>query len=131
MQNQSLPEAFAWPRSADPPKLTTTDARRVLHVTAQGVRDLVRRGQLACERTLRGTYLFRQDDVLELATARAKAALALIRPRMLKAGPRPKQPALFGLYRRRPAPRFRSPLYALRTQSETATNHSGNRRRVR
>jgi helix-turn-helix protein len=129
MQDPRIAEAFPWPPSGPAPWLTTTDARRALHVTAQGVRDLVRRGQLAAERTLRGTYLFRQDDVLALAAERARAALALVRPRMLKAGRRPKQPALFSLYRRRG--RFRPAVYALRSPSETAANQAGTRRRVR
>jgi len=132
MQNQSLPEAFSWPRSADPPKLTTTDARRVLHLTGQAVRNLVRAGTLVAERTLRGAYLFRQDDVLELAAVRAKAVLTLVKPRMLKARSQPRQLALFGLYRRRgQATRFRPPVYGLRSQSETAANRADNRRRVR
>jgi len=132
MQNQSLPEPFFWPASAEPRRLTTTDVARVLHITAQAVRDLVRAGTLVAERTLRGRYLCRQDDVLALAAVRAKAALTLIKPRMLKARSQPRQLTLFGLYRRRDRrSHFRPDVYALRSQSETAANQAEKRARVR
>jgi len=114
------------------PFLTTIDVARALHIAVQNVRKLVRRGKLPAERTLRGQYLFRPDDVEQLAAARVKAVLTLVKPRMLKAQSRPRQLALFGLYRRRGKPkRFRPPMYGFRSELEIAADWAGTRKRAR
>lgn len=80
--------------------LTTGDAARVLRVSRQAVWQFVKKGLLACERTLRGQVLFRQDDVRELATARVDAALVTVRPSRIvtRCGlARPRQQKLFGV----------------------------------
>jgi len=121
-----------WPQSGPAPLLTTIDVARVLHIAVQNVRKLVRRGTLAAERTLHGRYLFRQDDVEELAAARVKAALTLVKPRMARARNRPRQLTLFGLYRRRGKlrTRFRPDVYGFRSELETAADRSEIRRRA-
>jgi len=86
------------------PWLTTADAARALRMTDEGVRWLVRQGTLAAERTRSGQYLFRAYDVEQLASDRARTALATVRPRMLKARAGPRQQALFGAQVRRFAP---------------------------
>jgi hypothetical protein len=84
-------------------RFTTGDVARVLQVTDEGVRYLVRDGQLACERTPAQYRLFRETEVLDLAAKRNRARLrsvtALRRKRIgVRGGPR--QLALF-------APRLR------------------------
>ncbi len=119
-----------WPKSGLAPLLTTIDVARVLHVTSKGVRKLVRAGTLAAERTLHGQYLFRQDDVEQIAAARVTAALTLVKPRMVRARSQPRQLTLFGLYRRRGPQPFRPEVYGSRSGTETAADRSGNRARA-
>jgi hypothetical protein len=125
----------SWPKSGDLPKLTTIDVARVLHMTSRGVRKLVRAGTLVAERTrggkVRGQYLFRSDDVEQLAKARVTVALTLVKPRMLRARHQPRQLTLFGLYRRRGPQPFRPDVYGSRSGTETAADYSGIRKRVR
>ena len=124
----------SWPKSGAPPKLTTIDVARVLHMTSRGVRKLVRAGTLDAERTrggkVRGQYLFRPDDVEQLAVARTKAALTLVKPRMPRAGSQPRQLTLFGLYRRRGPQPFRPDVYGSRSGTEIAADHSAIRKAV-
>jgi excisionase family DNA binding protein len=97
-----------------PQWLTTADAARALRMTDEGVRWLVRQGQLVAERTRSGQYLFRADDVVQLAQQRAAATLATVRPRMLQVRSGPRQLALFG------AQLFRPPRRTWRSSSARA-----------
>ncbi len=67
---------------------TTGDVARALQMTLEGVRWLVRDGQLNCTRTRSRLRLFHESDVLRLEQARAKARLAGKLPRRPKLGPR-------------------------------------------
>lgn len=89
--------ATPFPQHASPSQwLTMIDAARALRMSDEGVRKLVRKGQLPCERTRSGQYLFRAYDVERLGVNRAReAALATVRPRMLKARLGPRQQKLF------------------------------------
>lgn len=82
--------------------MTTGDAAQMLGLTRNGVRYLVREGQLPCERTAKGWRLFRRRDVRQCGVvrldARARtrdAQLRAVRVRMLKAGYEPRQLKLF------------------------------------
>lgn len=93
MSAHILAEAYEHPE-----RFTTGDAARALHVTREGVRYLVREGQLACTRTPSKLRLFREEDVDRLARLRSRARLrgvAVLRPK--KIGPRgePRQMSLF------------------------------------
>jgi len=100
------PEPQWWPPATpalDRALLTTIDAARALRMTDEGVRWLARTGQLACERTRSGQYLFRPDEILRVGQQRVAAALATVRPRMLRVREGPRQLPLFGAQRFRPA----------------------------
>jgi Helix-turn-helix domain len=78
--------------------LTTADVARRLGLTKNGVRWLVRTGQLACEWTRSGQRLWRYGEVQRCLTERADARarsrrerLAAVRVRMLKARLEPRQ----------------------------------------
>ena len=79
--------------------LTTGDAARVLRITADGVRWLVHQGRLEYERTLSGQFLFREDDVRQLAHRRVDAVLVTVRPmrRPRTKGLDARQQPLFGV----------------------------------
>lgn len=73
----------------EPLLLEVGEAARMLQVSTEGVRGLVRSGDLRCTaRTHRGVRLFHQGDVeaLVLARSRRAARLDTMRPRMVKAG---------------------------------------------
>jgi hypothetical protein len=81
--------------------LTTGTAARMLERTREGVRYLVRTGQLTCEWTESGTRLFRKGAVRKLCERRAEersrsreALLQAVRPRMLRVGIEPQQLSL-------------------------------------
>jgi hypothetical protein len=92
-----------WRRAAlvDARSLTTGAAARVLHVTPQGVRYLIRTGQLPSEQTTTGQFLVRPDDVIQLAETRLHAALGPVH--LTRRAPRgePRQLALFSQARLR------------------------------
>lgn len=69
MRNALIDTAAA---SIDVSLLTTYDAARVLDLTPEGVRYLVRQGQLPARKTINGRRLFRKHDVLELLRARGE-----------------------------------------------------------
>jgi excisionase family DNA binding protein len=101
--------------------LTTANARRALRVSAGGVRDLVRRGQLPYERTRSGQFLFREEDVLALVSKRAAATLVTVRPsRRRPQGPR--QLDMFGAQLR--MVRLSPPPNAVRSRSARARDRS-------
>jgi DNA-binding transcriptional MerR regulator len=82
--------------------LTTGTVARMLERTREGVRYLVRTGQLSCEWTESGTRLFRKAAVTKLAARRTEARglsraawLKDVRPRMLRVGLEPRQLSLF------------------------------------
>jgi hypothetical protein len=80
---------------------TTYDAARALHVTAEGVRHLVRTGQLRCEWTPSRRRILRAHEVLDLAARRAHARLLLVHTTYRKRGgavARPRQLVLFHLH---------------------------------
>jgi hypothetical protein len=76
--------------------LTTGDVARVLGVSAEGVRHLVRMAELTCERTVSGLRVFRVAEVRRLVVARADRRLHAVRaaPRMVTASLEPRQLAL-------------------------------------
>lgn len=81
---------------------TTGDVARVLDVTDEGVRHLVRTGVLPETRTPAGWRIFQEADVLRVAAARDRARLLgvrVLRPKRI--GPRggPRQLSLFRLSR--------------------------------
>jgi len=79
---------------------TTTDVARTLHVTQEGVRHLVRAGQLACATTPRGWRTFEGPDVLRLAAERDQARLRgvrVLRPKKVGLRGGPRQLSLFSL----------------------------------
>jgi excisionase family DNA binding protein len=78
--------------------LTTGEVARLLQVTPNGVRWLVRDGRLDCARTHSGVRLFHPETVMQLVQQRATARirsrgemLAALRLRMLKADIAPRQ----------------------------------------
>lgn len=94
-----------WQASPESPHhsvwLTTADVARMLELTSEGVRDLVRRQQLVCQRTRAGWRLFRFGDVQRLAERRMTARLTgklRVQPR---ARGEPRQLSLFGSARLR------------------------------
>src|SRR5947209_14530060 len=81
--------------------LTTGEVARLLQVTPNGVRWLVRDARLACTRTHSGVRLFHPETVMQVMNERAKARirsraerLAALRPRMLRVDLEPRQLAL-------------------------------------
>jgi len=58
--------------------LTTAGAARMLTLTTEGVRWLVRAQRLTCVRTPSGQRLFRESDVLRLVEQRAKTRAGLV-----------------------------------------------------
>jgi len=60
-----------------------------LHLSDEGVRWLVLQGRLRYHRTRSGQYLFEAYDVEQLGRQRLTAALAPVKPRMVKAALRP------------------------------------------
>jgi hypothetical protein len=91
MRNQILTEQW----------LTTGDAARMLQLTREGVRWLVRQERLPCEWTHRGARLFRKGVIKRLVEARAEGRiksrgerLAALRPRMLRVDLEPRQLSL-------------------------------------
>lgn len=68
--------------------LTTGDVSRALGLTREGVRYLVRDGQLPCQATRARWRIFRPDDVLWLADRRTRARLAGRLPWRQRLGPR-------------------------------------------
>lgn len=84
-------------RPGDRTWLTTGDVAKVLELTAEGVRHLVRSQVLDCELTVKGQRLFRLVDVRRVVVQRAEARIAglvAIQPRMAKATIEPRQLAL-------------------------------------
>jgi len=82
--------------------LTTQDAAIQLGISVWGVRFLARQGELGYEVTRGGQFLFTLADVQRCLVARAAARnrprmaqLQAVRVTMLKAGPEPRQLALF------------------------------------
>jgi hypothetical protein len=78
---------------------TTVDVARVLNVTDEGVRHLVRDEQLTCTRTPSGRRLFREAEVLALAAKRDRARLwgvKVLRPKKLGERGGPRQLSFFG-----------------------------------
>lgn len=71
-------------RPDEPRPVGIHDASRALHVTTEGVRYLVKEGQLACER-ISGRRVFQSDQVAALAHQRAHATLV---PPAVPAAPR-------------------------------------------
>lgn len=61
-------------RPDEPRPVGIHDASRALHLTTEGVRYLVKEGQLACER-ISGRRVFQSHDVAALAQQRAHATL--------------------------------------------------------
>lgn len=93
--------------------LSTGDVARGLMMTPEGVRYLVRDGQIACAVTPAGWRTFRPDDLLRLAERRTKARAIGTLPRRRKLGPRgqPRQLAFNSL--------FRAPLQLVRPSGPT------------
>lgn len=94
------PERPVW-RAGDDDCLTTGDVAKLLQVTREGVRWIVRAGNLRCERTRSGVRLFRRGTVRHLADEREDARLlrrseqlVTLRLRMVKADREPRQLAL-------------------------------------
>lgn len=92
MRRASLTEA---------PWLTTSGAARVLQLSTEGVRALVRATELACQWTESGQRIFDRKEVHRCAKARGNARarsprqlLAEVRPRMLQACLEPRQARL-------------------------------------
>jgi excisionase family DNA binding protein len=79
--------------------LTTGDAARVLRVSREAVRKMIRAGRLACERSRRGLRLLREADVQQLAHERVDAQLVTVRPsiRRPRKGRGARQQPLFGV----------------------------------
>lgn len=82
--------------------LTTSDAAKALGLSRSGVRKLVRRGDLRCERTRSGQWIFHIGDVQRCSLQRAddrtrsrEAVLARIHLKMAKAGIEPQQLSFF------------------------------------
>jgi len=83
--------------------LTTGDAAKLLGLTREGVRFLVRDHQLACEYAASGQRLFRRGDVRRVLIQRTEdrarhraSVLQAVRVHMLKVPHEPRQLALFG-----------------------------------
>lgn len=92
---------LAEPRGPGTP-YTTTDAARILRVTQEGVRFLVRDDQLACRRAPNGYRVFQEEEVLRLAAVRDRARLRgvrVLRPKRVGLRGGPRQLSLFGLRR--------------------------------
>src|SRR6266702_4142057 len=103
---------------------TTVDVRRAFRITAEGVRWLARGGRLPYERTRSGQYLFHGEDVRRVLHERAELAVAMIRPRRVRAraGSTPRQLPLFSAQVLRFRPQedaTRSPSEGSRDQAET------------
>lgn len=88
-------------RRAEAPWLTTSGAARVLQLSTEGVRALVRAKELACQWTESGQRIFERKEVERCHVARGRARarhprhlLADVRPRMLQAGLEPRQARL-------------------------------------
>ncbi len=81
--------------------LSTGDVARGLMMTREGVRYLIREGQLACLRTPAGWRTIRPDDLLRLAESRTRLRAVGKLPRRRKLGPRgqPRQLAFNSLFR--------------------------------
>jgi hypothetical protein len=84
--------------------LTTSGAARMLQISTEGVRGLVRAEELVCEWTESGQRLFQRSEVCRCLLQRAKSRirsrqelLAAVRPQMLRVG-EPRQ-ARFRLVR--------------------------------
>ena len=76
--------------------LTTGDAARMLELTGEGVRKLVRTAQLACRWTVSGRRVFLLAEVQRVVKERARARLRRVTAaRPLPPG-EPRQLALFG-----------------------------------
>lgn len=77
---------------------TTGDVARSLHMTDEGVRHLVREGDLPCTRTVSGLHIFTEADVDQVAAKRNRARLRSVTAlRCKKRGVRggPRQGSLF------------------------------------
>lgn len=81
--------------------LSTGDVARGLMMTREGVRYLIRDGQLPCARTSAGWRTIRPDDLLRLAEQRTRLRAVGKLPRRAKLGPRgqPRQLAFNSLFR--------------------------------
>jgi len=106
MSESSLANLTAWDSTVpnSPPDqrwLTTGDVAKMLQLSTEGVRELVRVGRLACEWTVSGVRIFRQGLVMRLVEQRAterirsrSAMLRAVRPQMLRVGIEPRQLSL-------------------------------------
>jgi hypothetical protein len=78
---------------------STGDVARALDLTDEGVRHLVRDGQLPCTRTVKAWRIFAKQDVLRLAAQRTEARLRgvrRLRPKRVGVPGEPRQLSIFG-----------------------------------